>query len=229
MRKVLVWLAVLLWGSASACSASLDSAVERPSIDQLLIDESAFPGGREATKPNWEHPPRAPWSGRTKMIEYIDRRFYTRSGNGATALIRLRQFDGLRSAAGEYERRVDTTFRDTEGYTPWDPPAGLSFQSALADQYRYACSTEGVGELARPVCAYVAQYEVYVVDFRVDIGDSTVITYTDLLPIFQAIDERIAVALQDTASCDRTISVSDCPIAGQQTAARKLESQAETE
>jgi len=125
------------------------------------------------------------------MVEYIDRGFYTRSGDGAAAGITIRQFDSPRAAAREYEHRIDVTFRDEEWNTPWVAPDGLLFESPEADQYRYGCS-EVFGQ---PGCAYVAQYGVYTVYFGIGIYDANVITYTDLLPVFQAIDERMMLAL----------------------------------
>lgn len=195
MRKPLLLVVLLAWLSTCACCARSQPTVEYPPIDQLLIDESPFPKGWVATEPSWEHPPRAPWSGPTRMVEYIDRGFYTHSGGGAAAGMSIRQFDSSRAAANEYEHRVDVTFRvrDQEAETPWEAPEGLSFESTEADQYRYGCS-EVFGQ-AR--CAYVAQYGAYVLDFEISLYDTNVITYTDLLPVFQAIDERMEQHLND--------------------------------
>ncbi len=194
-KSLLLTLVLLAWLSMCACCARSQPVVEYPPIDQLLIDESPFPTGWVATEPSWEHPPRAPWSGPTRMVEYIDRGFYTRSGGGAAAGMEIRQFDSSRAAAKEYEQRVAVTFRirDREYDTPWEIPSGLSFESSVADQYRYGCAT--VGYYPRVECEYVAQYGVYVVSFTIHIYDTNAITYTDLLRVFQAIDERMMLAL----------------------------------
>lgn len=163
-----------------------------PSIDKLLIDESPFPEGWEASEPDWTHPPRAPWSGPTSMVEYISRDYYSLSGKGARAFEVIRQFDNSQAAAKRYEHELAVTFRDEEWNTPWVAPVELAFESSTADQYRYACSMVGEGELAQPRCAYVAQYGVYVVHFGVAIYDTAVITYAELTPVFEAIDERFA-------------------------------------
>jgi hypothetical protein len=129
------------------------------------------------------------------MVEYIDRGFYTHFGDGATAGISIRQFDSSRAAAKEYEHRIDVTFRirDERWDTPWEVPDDLLFESSSADQYRYACAT--VGYYPQLNCAYIAQYSVYILDFETSLYDTNVITYTDLLLVFQAIDERMTVAL----------------------------------
>jgi hypothetical protein len=131
------------------------------------------------------------------MVEYIDRGFYTHSGDGAAAGISIRQFDSPRAAAKEYEHRADVAFRirDERWDTPWEIPDNLLFESSKANQYRYACAT--VGYYPQLNCAYVAQYEVYVLDFEIGIYDTDVITYTDLLPVFQAIDGQIEQHLSE--------------------------------
>jgi hypothetical protein len=189
MRKPSFLTILFIWLVVSAGCVNPQPVVEYPPVDQLLIDESPFPEGWVATEPGWEHPPRAPWSGPTKMVEYIDRGFYTHSGDGAAAGISIRQFDSSRAAAKEYKHRVDAAFRirDEKMQTPWKAPQGLSFESSEADRYRYGCS-EVFGQ---PKCAYVAQYEVYVIDFHSSIYDTDVITYNDFLPVFQAIDKQM--------------------------------------
>jgi hypothetical protein len=163
-----------------------------PPIDRLLIDESSFPEGWEANDPDWTHPARAPWSGSTNMVEYISRDFFSLAGNGASAVQEIRQFDSSQAAAKRYEHELVTIFRDTEWNTPWVAPAELLFESSVSEQYHYACSIGGEGDLAQPGCAYVAQYEVYVVYFGVAIYDTVAITYAELIPVFESIDARFA-------------------------------------
>jgi len=194
VRKLLL-LALLAWLGMCACLARFRPTQEYPPIDRLLIDESPFPEGWMATEPSWEHPPRAPWSGPTRRVEYISRGFHTRSGSGAVAGISIQQFDSPSAAAEEYMQEIDVTFRvrDKRYDTSWVVPKELLFESRLADQYQYACAT--VGYYPQLNCEYVAQYRVFVLHFSIDIYDTSVITYTDLLPVFQAIDERMMLAL----------------------------------
>ena len=127
------------------------------------------------------------------MVEYIDRGFYPRSGDDAVASMDIRQFDSQRAATKEYRRKVEVTFRDEEWNTSWAIPNGLLLESCEADQYRHGCA-EVFGQLR---CAYVAQYGVYIVDFNIKFYDADVITYADLLPVLQAIDEHMTLPLDN--------------------------------
>jgi hypothetical protein len=127
------------------------------------------------------------------MVEYIDRGFYTRSGQGAAAGITIQQFDSLQAAVREYKRKAEIAFRDKKWNTPWMAPSGLLFESSIADQYRYGCSEV----FDQPRCVYVAQYEVYVLSFDISLYDTNAITYTDLLTVFQAIDKRMEQHMGD--------------------------------
>jgi hypothetical protein len=191
MNKISFLMVLLLGGSICACSLARQPAKEYPPIDQLLIDESAFPEGWEAGEPDWEHPPRAPWSGRTRMVEYIERDFQSLSGTRASARIVIQQFDNPQSAAKDYERELAIWFRDEEWRTPWAIPDSLEFESPQADQYRYGCSADH----GQPECAFLAQYEVYNVRFTIRYFSIEAIAYTELLPVFQAIDKRATFAL----------------------------------
>lgn len=190
MRKSLLLMTLFAWLSICACCARSLPTAEYPPIEQLLIDESPFPQGWEASEPDTDFPPLAPWTTGRKEIEYIDRLYYSPDAAGR-AFIRIQRLGNSRVAAIEYAHKVGVAFRETEWGTPWIAPAGLAFESTVADQYRYACSIE----FGQPKCAYIAQYGVYVLEFYVDLYDTSVITYTDLLPIFQAIDERIMLAI----------------------------------
>ncbi len=197
MRKSLLPVVLLAWLSLCAYCARSQPPVGYPPIDQLLIDESPFPEGWVATEPSWGCPPLAPWSEPPRRVECISRGFYTHFGGGAAAGMSIQRFSNSRAAAREYEQRIAVTFRirDREYDTPWEVPAELSFDSSVADRYRYGCAT--VGYYSRVECEYVAQYRLYIVSFSVAIYNTNVITSTDLLPVFQAIDERMALALDD--------------------------------
>jgi len=195
MRKPSLLMVLLVWLNMCVCCTRSQPAVEYPPIDQLLIDESPFPQGWDASEPDMDFPPLAPWSSGRREIEYIDRIYYTPSERGGRAFIRIQRFGNSEAAAEEYAHKADIAFRETEWNMPWTVPTDLRFKSAVADQYRYGCSMEGAGGLGRPTCAYIAQYGVYALEFYIDFYDTGVITYTDLLPVFQAIDERMALAL----------------------------------
>lgn len=191
MKKHSLLAALFAWLSICACCAGPQSAVEYPPIGQLLIDESPFPQGWEASDPDMDSPSLAPWTGGRKEVEYVDRTYYTPS-TGGRAFIRIQRLGNSGTATEEYAHKAGIAFRETEWNTPWTMPAELTFESAIADRYRYACSMEGAGELARPQCVYVAQYTVYTLEFYIGFYDTSVITYTDLIPVLQAIDGKLA-------------------------------------
>jgi hypothetical protein len=181
-----ILLLVFISGSICISLTACQSAEQTRPIDQLLIDESAFPEGWKATEPDLKHPPRAPWSGRTAMAAYIDRGFYTESGEGAASIV-IRQFDRPRAAAREYRNKADVVFRDREWNAPWAVPDDLQFECSQANQCRYGCSQV----LGQARCAYVAQYDVYTVVFNIQLYDTSMIEYADLLPILQDIEKRM--------------------------------------
>lgn len=172
------------------CAVS-QSSVEYPPISQLLISETPFPEGWEASDPNLDFPPLAPWTGDRGEVEYVDRRYYTPSEHGGSALIRIQRFENSGAAAEEYAQKVEIAFRETDWNTPWTVPKELRFKSAVANQLQYACSRE----FGQPECAYVAQYRVYVLEFYIEFYDASELQYTDLLPVFQAIDEQMILVL----------------------------------
>jgi hypothetical protein len=166
-------------------------------IDRVVIDESSFPDGWIATEPNTDFPPLAPWTSGRDEVAYVSRTFYDPSENpSGVAGITIQRFRRIRQAASEYEHEVDVTFRirDEKNQTSWSIPESLSsFESSSADRYRYACSTIS----SQVWCSYVAQYEVYTVAFHSSLYDINVFTYTDLLPVFHAIDEHMIFALEN--------------------------------
>jgi len=174
MRKMTtVALVLLLWLSVCACSTSQHPSTEYPPIDQLLIDLSVFPPGWEATEPDFEHPPHAPWSGPGHLIEIVRQNFYSSSDLYTGVIVEIRRYDSEQSATREYERRLEVIFRD-DSYTRTTLPE-VVHESTIADQARYDCS--GVG------CTYFARYGVHTYHCGMRIHDTDTITYTDVLPV----------------------------------------------
>lgn len=187
MRKMTtVAVTLLLWASVFACGRQL--SVEYPPIDELLIDLSVFPDEWEATQPDFEHPPHAPWSGPGHLVEIVRQNFYSSSDLYTGVIVEIRRYDSGQSATREYERRLEVVFRE-DSYT-WTTLPAVVHESTIADHARYACSEVG--------CAYFARYGVYTYHSGVRIHDTDTITYTDLLPVLlQAIDGRMALALDN--------------------------------
>lgn len=189
--KRIAGLLICLW--MGTCCLFTQPVAEYPPIEQLVIDESSFPAGWEASQPNTDFPPLAPWTTGRREVECVSRSFRDPAGSGAGGMT-IQRFRNTRDAAQEYEHQVDVAFRVRDSWsTPWTTPPELLFESHVADQYRYACAT--VGYYPQVNCAYVARYRVYVVDFIIKLYDTNVITYTDLLPILRAIDNRMTLAI----------------------------------
>jgi len=187
MRKMTaVALALLLGLSVCACSTNQHPSTKYPPIDQLLIGLSIFPPGWEATEPDFEHPPHAPWSGPGHLVEIVRQNFYSSFDLYTGVIVEIRRYDSGQSATREYERRLEPIFRE-DSYARSTLPE-VVHESTIADQARYDCSRVG--------CTYFARYGVYTYHCGVRIHNNDTITYTDVLPVlFQAIDERMTLAL----------------------------------
>jgi hypothetical protein len=155
-----------------------------PPIEDLLIDESAFPPGWSASTSGPKPIARAPLGG-TESVESIELFFYAYGGGAVES---IRRFESAQGAADEFKRQSGIVFRNGEFNTPWATPPELAYQSPLADQFYCACSTYE-GE-PWPSCACIARYGVYFIHFNTHMLPS-LMTYTDLENVLQAIDERM--------------------------------------
>jgi hypothetical protein len=180
----------LLVLSACACILLLCRSCGYPPIEDLLIDESAFPPGWSTSSDGPKPIARAPLGG-TKSVESIELDFYA-YGGGASE--RIRRFESAQDAADEFERQSKIVFRDSEFNTPWIVPAECSYHGSGADQFHYACSTfEGQ---PWPGCAYIAQYGKYFVHFQTSMLPG-LMTYADLEIVLRTIDEQMEQHLGD--------------------------------
>lgn len=154
----------------------------------LLIDRSVFPAGwRSDAKP-----------------ESLSRSF-PRSEESLGIWLRIRSINSVAShyivryrdafdAAYEYEEEHGREFGLALILTPWAAPAGLSYESTIADQFRFACATsEGFSRSYPPFyeCVAVGRYEEFVSVFST-VVDPDHMTYTDLRRILTIIDKRMA-------------------------------------
>jgi hypothetical protein len=165
-----------------------------PPISSLMIDETPFPQGWAAGEIDTDFPPLAPCSTGREEIGDATRGFYFDSPSYYVGgvFIRLQRFKNPSTTANYYRRAVSHEFRDTEWNTPWFIPDEINFTSQTADQYKYSCSLEVTPNLAKPVCIFIAQYEVHLIEVYVDFYDTTSFTYKDIIPIFDAIDQKMS-------------------------------------
>jgi hypothetical protein len=157
-------------------------------IGDLLLDESAFPEGFRAIRP-FDPEERIP-------AEQIARNFLTEKCHpllvGAGQEV-FRFYDGAGSAAEAYPQQIAIWFSPNWG--DWRVPAGLSYDSRVADQFRIGCYVDEEFHCTR--CEALGQYEQYVVRLNVSLDPEhpECLTFTDLERVLVAIDERMALYL----------------------------------
>lgn len=158
-------------------------------IEELLLDESVFPEGWHAEQP---FDPEQWLPAQQIALFYKD----GCPGRIVAALLEVYRFsDGPRCAAAGYQKEIPTWFAPREGRGPWRIPAELPYQSAVADQFRFGCSTyRGSSD---QVCRAMGQYDEYVLRFQthVDHEHPECMSFADLDRILGAIDERMAFYL----------------------------------
>jgi len=148
-------------------------------IDLLIKDVSAFPGGWEVSAP-----------------AHAKRVFLRENIGGARiqfgypwaghAWHEISRFRNIQDAAVAY--------RDQDYYpgakSRWETPKELSYQSPIANQFRVACRPNP----RATECVTMAQYDEFVSAFNIN-ADSYAFTFSDLERVLRAIDERMARVL----------------------------------
>jgi hypothetical protein len=152
-------------------------------MEDLLLDESAFPEGWQAQVPH--DPPRT--YGLPLAVTYG-----SPGRGGGIALYEVHVSRDPEEATGEYADAVSFWFRDDERHTPWTAPTELSCRSTTADQMRIGCHIQRE-QSGTQFCQAVGRYDRYVVRFHTFM--SPYMTFTDLERILVAIDERMALYL----------------------------------
>lgn len=179
--------AILLTVLAGCCgiTSSLNSPVPDVDIETLLIDVSELPTGWRVDVPS--HP------SDEDMGQIDDRRTQFR----CEISLRLAHhetysFANERSAAAEYRLQLDSQFYSAERLTPWEMPPGLSYQSPVADQFRFACAEFKdfpSGRFTR--CTAMGQYGRFLVIFSTRISEDCM-TLEELESILLTIDTRMS-------------------------------------
>jgi hypothetical protein len=157
-------------------------------IEELLLDESAFPEGWRALTPSDPD--------RRIAAEQLGRHLLTEKCHplmvGATHDV-YRFYGGASAAAEEYPEQVAFWFSPNLG--DWSVHPELSYESAVADQYRFGCYLHK--DFHNRHCRGLGQYEEYIVVFsaKLDPDHPECLSYTDLEKILIAIDEGMALYL----------------------------------
>lgn len=185
-RYVPVGVLLVLAGSVLACiGITVDGGpVPTPPfpIEDLLLDESAFPGGWQA---------HVPFEPRARFGLPVGVTYYSPGSGGGVALHEVYVSRDPEEATERYQEAVRFWFTDDERYTAWSAPAELRHRSVLADQFRVGCHIQQ--ESGIQFCQAVAQYGRYVAWFHTYMSPS--MTFADLERILTAIDERMALYL----------------------------------
>lgn len=189
---------VLLWAlaiSVSSCSEiklalTCGGGTHPPpsyAIEDLLLDESAFPGGWRAYENTFDPRERLP-------ADRIGLTYIVNGGpHSIIAIHEVYRFsDGSRCAALGYQKNTPLWFAPREGQTLWAVPAELPYQSSVANQFRFGCYVEEAG--GRQACQAVGQYEQYLTRFHTFVNPENM-SFADLERILIAIDEKMALYL----------------------------------
>lgn len=157
-------------------------------MEQLLLDESAFPEGWRAYE--WTFNPRE-----RLPAQQVGRSYYRHKCPYSSVVAgheAYRFVGGARCADIAYRSRIPVWFARMEGWGPWSVPSELRYQSAIADQFQFAC--RAAQDSSVQACQFVGQYEEYVVVFETFISRDCM-TLGDLGWILVGVDERMAFYL----------------------------------
>jgi hypothetical protein len=156
-----------------------------------VVEASAFPEGWDLELP--PHPydlPGRVLPGNAQEGISVSLR---REGSSARANHRLLRYQSEQQAAKEYRRQQAGEFFSAGRLTPWEIPAGLSYNSPLANQYRLACADITAAHQFR-VCIAMGQYGNYLSVFSTWVSPEFM-TYADLERLLRGIDERMTHCL----------------------------------
>jgi hypothetical protein len=162
-------------------------------IEELLLDESAFPEGWEAGEP-WDPEVRISAEQIGVFFQRDECPSYSLSAHHEI----YRFFEGAQSASDGFARETTVWFAsdDAWGWGAWEESTSLRYQSSVADQYRLACrANEGSG---RAMCRALGQYQQYIVifDTEMNLDYPDCMSLSDLHQVLIAIDERMALYLR---------------------------------
>ena len=156
-------------------------------VDELLIDQSAFPVGWYASAPPG---PVRIVDGAIIADRSIEVTFRVDDPDWHTAALEIYRFSSEYRATREYRRQLSVLFNSQSiaALTPWETPAELSYESPVANQSNFACGRNGI--TGKRGCRFLGQYDEYLVVFGSVVGAR--MDFVDLEHILQAIDERLA-------------------------------------
>jgi hypothetical protein len=154
-----------------------------PSIEDLLVEASAFPS-------DWHSDPDGPGpdpSGPGGGIRSLERTTLSFESATAGAYETIKRFRDSEKADDEYLIQEKILFTDTDIRGPYLPPDQVHLEGLVADRYRVACWKPEYTQVMG--CSYLAQYGPYLVDFSFS-WDTDTLSPVELEKVMQAIDEK---------------------------------------
>jgi len=178
---VLTFFSIAIYGRQKTRAQPVD-------MYDLMVDVSTFPQGWYIES-GPSHPPQGKYlRGETESLFL---QFIGLEG-GATHVV-CRYNNDLQATVSFY---VDNEFLKREAVvTPWSIPHGWSYESQVADRFKFACAELVILSRFRN-CTAVAQYDEYVSVFSTRMSPEYM-TLEDLESILDAIDERMALYLAE--------------------------------
>ena len=156
----------------------------------LMIDVSAFPQGWDVEFGPSHPPPGKHIRGESEGL-YVQ--FDVRGFDAGAMHVVCRYKNDLQATVSFY---VDNEFPKRESVvTPWAVPEEWSYESPVADRFKFACAELELLSRFRS-CKAVAQYGEYISVFRTHVSPEYM-TLEDLERVLKAIDERMALYLAE--------------------------------
>lgn len=181
----LMFFCVVIYGRPKMRAQSVD-------IYDLMVDVSAFPQGWEVEFGPSHPPPGKHLRGESEGL-YLQ--FDARGFDAGAMHVVCRYKNELQATVSFY---VDNEFPKRESVvTPWAVPEEWSYESPVADRFKFACAELETLRRFRS-CKAVAQYDEYISVFRSHVSPEYM-TLEDLERVLMTIDERMAQHVKGNA------------------------------
>jgi len=185
---VLVWTTVMAF-----CRGEWWRPTESPPVDtyDLIMDVSAFPDGWEV----WHGPAPIPERERGERESlYVAFHYKGLDPTMVGAHHKVYRYRDEGKAAWMYSAFSEEEFLPWHTTTPWAIPDGWSYESRVADYFKFAC-VEEVFVTPYWTCTALSQYGQYISVFATDLSPEYM-TLEDIERILLALDERMAFYLK---------------------------------
>lgn len=161
------------------------------SVEDLLLDASAFPEGWEAQPPFEMRYPiiGGPKVGEAEAWVQLGRSFYGYETIANQSVYGY--YNKVRSAEG-FEHLSRRFFSSNDFISGWEIPSELQYRSPYADQFRLACAAASSNQ----VCQALGQYDKYVIQLYVPMAPLTNVDDADLQRILATMEERLVSHLE---------------------------------